>query len=74
MKCYGKVVMYDDCVGSIIGIDGISYMFLDVDLIDSDIKKDDYVSFDKDLYKDVELTRYMARFVKKIKQEDIKNL
>lgn len=73
MKSYGKVFEYDGCVGTIIGVDGNSYMFLDTDLIDKDIKKDDYVSFDKDVYKDVELTRYIARFVKRINKEDIKN-
>ena len=65
MKIYGKVVDFDGCVGTILGIDGNSYVFLDIDLIDIDVKEDDYVYFDKNLYKDVELTRYMARFVKK---------
>lgn len=73
MKCYGKVVEYDGCVGTVLGIDGNNYMFVDNDLVDKDVKKGDYVSFDKDLYKDVELTRYMARFVKRINKEDIKN-
>ena len=73
MKSYGKVVEYDGGIGTIVGIDDNNYMFLDTDLIDKDIKKNDYVSFDKDLYKDIELTRYMARFVKRINKEDIKN-
>lgn len=73
MKSYGKVVEYDGGVGTIVGIDDNNYMFLDTDLIDKDIKKNDYVSFDKDLYKDIELTRYMARFVKRINEEIIKN-
>lgn len=73
MKCYGKVVEYDGCVGTVLGIDGNNYMFVDNDLVDEDVKKGDYVSFDKDLYKDVELIRYMARFVKRINKEDIKN-
>ena len=73
MKSYGKVVEYDGGIGTIVGIDDNNYMFLDTDLIDKDIKKDDYVSFDKDLYKDIELTRYIARFVKIINKEDIKN-
>ena len=73
MKSYGKVMEYDGYVGTIIGLDGNSYMVLDTDLVDKDIKKDDYVSFDKDLYKDIELTRYIARFVKRVNKEDIKN-
>lgn len=73
MKSYGKVFEYDGCVGTIIGVDGNSYMFLDTDLVDKDIKKDDYVSFDVEVYKDIELTRYIARFVKRINKEDIKD-
>lgn len=73
MKCYGKIVEYDEYVGTVLGIDGNNYMFVDNDLVDKDVKKGDFVSFDKDLYKDVELTRYMARFVKRINEEDIKN-
>ena len=73
MKSYGKVVEYDGGIGTIVGIDDNNYMFLDTDLIDKDIKKNDYVSFDKDLYKDIELTRYIARFVKRVNKEDIKN-
>ena len=73
MKSYGKVVEYDGGIGTIVGIDDNNYMFLDTDLIDKDIKKNDYVSFDKDLYKDIELTRYIARFVKRVNIEDIKN-
>jgi len=73
MRSYGKVVEYDGYVGTIIGVDGNSYMVLDNDLVDKDIKKDDYVSFDVEVYKDIELTRYMARFAKRINKEDMKN-
>ena len=73
MKCYGKLFEYDGCVGTIVGIDGNNYMVLDTDLVDKDIKKDDYVSFDVEVYKDIELTRYIARFVKRINKEDIKD-
>ena len=73
MKSYGKVFEYDGYVGTIIGVDGNKCMFVDKDLVDKDIKKDDYVSFDRDMYKDIELTRYIARFVKRINKEDIKN-
>lgn len=73
MKSYGKVVEYDGYVGTIIGGDGNSYMVLDTDLVDKDIRVDDYVSFDAEVYKDIELTRYIARFVKRINIEDMKN-
>ena len=73
MKSYGKVFEYDGYVGTIIGVDGNNYMVLDTDLVDKDIKKDDYVSFDVEVYKDIELTRYIARFVKRINKEDIKD-
>lgn len=73
MKSYGKVLEYDGYTGVIVGLDGNSYMVLDSDLVDKDIKSDDYVSFDKDVYKDIEITRYIARFVNKIRKEDIKS-
>lgn len=73
MKNFGKIVEYDGYVGTIVGMDGNRYMFVDVDLIDKEISCNDYVSFDKDLYKDVELTRFVARFVKRINKDDIKN-
>ena len=73
MKSYGKIVEYDGYVGDIVGIDGKSYMFVDTDLLDKDINRDDYVSFDAEVYRDIELTRNMARFVKKIKKDDIKD-
>lgn len=73
MKCCGKILEYNGNIGNIIGIDGKYYMFVDTDLVDKDINKDDYVSFDAEVYKDIELTRNMARFVKKINRDDIKD-
>lgn len=73
MKCYGKVAKWDGYGGIIIGSDGISYMCSYVDFIDKDIKMGDYVFFDKDVYEDVELTRYIARFIKRVKEVNIKD-
>ena len=73
MKSYGKVTEYDGYTGTIVGIDGKNYLLLDVELVDKDIKIDDYVSFDADVYEDVEFTRYVARFIKRIKKDDIKS-
>ena len=66
MKTFGKVIEYDGYTGTIKGTDGKNYLLLNKEL-EEEIKENDYVSFDIDIYKDVEITKYIARFIKKIK-------
>lgn len=73
MKCYGKVINYDGFTGTIMGLDGNKYLLVRDNLLDNNVKEEDFVSFDKDMYRDIEITKYIARFVKRISDKDIKN-
>ena len=73
MKSYGKVIEYDGYTGANLGVDGNKYLMLSTEILDNDIGKDDYVSFDAEVYKDVEFTKHIARFIKRVNKEDMKN-
>ena len=64
---YGKVLEYNGSSGYIISDNGIKYILLSQNIVDEDIKKDDYVSFREEIYKTVEIEEFIATFVKKIK-------
>ncbi len=64
MKIYGKINDYNGVYGSIIGEDGIKYTLLDKNIIDKDIKINDKVEFENDVFKSSEVELNIARFVK----------
>lgn len=72
MKIYGKVSLYDGFTGTILGMDGHSYLLLKQEIISGEVNVNDYVSFDGEIYQDIELTKYIARFVKKISEAEYK--
>ena len=71
MRCYGKVVEYKDNVGSIIAEDGKELLLLKKNIINCSalISMGDYVSFEEELFDDVEYKRWVAFFVKKIEKK-----
>lgn len=73
MKTYGKVIEYDGYTGTIKGVDGNDYLLLDTEVMTKDLAKDDYVSFDGEVYRDIEFTKYVARFIKKIEKDEYKD-
>ena len=64
MKIYGKINDYNGVYGSIIDEDGIKYTLLDKNIIDKDIKINDKVEFENDVFKSSEVELNIARFVK----------
>ena len=69
MKNYGKVTKFNGLYGSIKGVDGIDYVLLDKNLVDTDIKLYDNVEFEPELYQTPEVEVQMARFVKSLTKE-----
>lgn len=69
MKCYGKVSEYDGYTGIIRGEDGRDYLLLKSEINDGDILVFDYVSFDAECYQDIEINKFIARFVKKLEKK-----
>ena len=63
---YYKVKKYAGNIGTIIGEDRIKYLITENNL---QIKEGDYVIFEKELYNDIEYTKWIARFIKKINKE-----
>ena len=66
MKDYGKVTSYNGRTGYIIDDKGQKVLIIYNSVIDKSIKEGDLVTFDLEEYKDVEFTKLVARFVKKI--------
>lgn len=64
---YGKVVDYNGSSGYIVSKEGVKYILLSQNILDEDIKIDDYVSFKEERYKTIEIDELIATFVKKIK-------
>ncbi len=76
LKTYGIVKDYDGYNGTIKGIDGINYILNYQELANTnrnDIKVGDYVEFEPEQYNTIETNYYIARFIKKLTKEDIKN-
>ena len=69
MKNYGKVTKFNGLYGSIKGVDGVDYVLLDKNLVDTDIKLYDNVEFEPELYQTPEVEVHMARFVKSLTKE-----
>lgn len=69
MKNYGKVTKFNGLYGSIKGVDGVDYVLLDKNLVDTDIKLYDNVEFEPELYQTPEVEVQMARFVKSLTKE-----
>ena len=67
MKMYGKVIFYDGYFGKIIGEDNQEYLILKRNVIDN-LKENDYVVFEGNIFKDCELSKNIARFITVIKQ------
>ena len=63
---YGKVIEYDNYIGKIQDEYGKKYIFTNEDLKTPNIKIGDYVRFNFDEYKTVEIKEYRAHFVSKI--------
>lgn len=73
MKCYGKIVDYDGRYGHIKSVDGKNYIVLDKDMLESNLNVSDYVEFVGENYSTVETNIDIARFVKKLEKDQIKN-
>jgi len=63
MKISGKVISFDGYIGLIMGIDNEEYLILKNDVVDN-IKVNDIVIFEPEVYEDLELTKKIARFIK----------
>jgi hypothetical protein len=65
MKQIGKVIEFDGFSGALVSKDGIKHIFSNSDLTSKDLKINDLVTFDSELYKTIEIELYIARYVKK---------
>ena len=65
MKQVGKITEFDGFSGALINREGVKYIFSNDDLISTDLKVNDIVVFESELYKTVEVEINIARFVKK---------
>ena len=68
---YGKVIEYDNYIGRILDENGLKYIFTNDDLKSKNIKIGDYVFFEYDEYKTIEIKEYRAHFIRKINDIDI---
>ena len=68
MKSIGKIIDFNGYNGSLIDNDKQEHIFTSDDLISKEIKKNDIVSFDSELFKTVDIELYIARFIKKIEK------
>ena len=68
MNCnqFGKIVDYNGLYGHIKSVDGKNYVVLDKDMMESNLKVEDYVEFIGENYNTVETNIDIARFVKKL--------
>lgn len=62
-KVIGKVIEYNGVNGFIVDRDNTRYIFTSKDLVDKDIKVNDVVVFEKELFKTVEVEINLARFI-----------
>lgn len=69
MKNYGKVTKFNGVYGNIKGVDGVDYVLLDKNLVDTEINVSDNVEFEPELYQTPEVEVQMARFVKSLTKE-----
>ena len=65
MKQIGKIIEFDGFSGILINNDGIKHIFTNDDLLTNEIKPNDIVLFESELYKTIEIEIYIARFIKK---------
>lgn len=69
MKQYGKVTDFNGYNGYIKGIDGKDYLIMYKELLDSDIKLNELVYFEPDIYETTEIKQDIARFIRPIQKE-----
>lgn len=69
MKNYGKVIEYNGIYGNVKGVDGVDYLLLKKNVIDSNIKALDDVEFESEFFKTTETEANIARFVKVLRKE-----
>lgn len=69
MKNYGKVTKYNGLYGNIKGVDGVDYILLDKNLVDTNISVSDNVEFESEVYQTPEVEVNMALFVKSLTKE-----
>lgn len=67
MKMTGKVISFDGYIGKILGLDNKEYIMLKQDVF-SNVKKDDIVMFEPEIFNDLELSKNIARFITIIKE------
>ena len=73
MKTYGKVMEYDGYNGIIKAIDGKDYLLMNSEAIDGDLKANDNVSFEPDVFETPEYKENVARFVKRLVKTEKKS-
>ena len=73
MKTYGKVIEYDGYNGYIKGIDGNEYLLMESEIVGNELKSDDNVSFEPDVFETPEYKENVARFVRKLEKTDKKS-
>lgn len=69
MKNYGKVTKYNGLFGNIKGVDGVDYILLDKNLIDTEVNIMDNVEFESEIYQTPEVEVPVAMFVKSLTKE-----
>ena len=68
---YGKIVEFDGNTGSITDINGENHLLLQHELKDKSLKENDSVIFKAEEFKTPEINENVARFVKKLKKENL---
>ena len=68
---YGKIVEFDGNTGSIIDLNSDNYLLLSHELKDKKLNLNDYVIFKAEEFKTPEINENVARFVKKLKKENL---
>lgn len=64
-KVIGKVVDYNGVNGFIVDKGNTRYIFTNKDLVSKDVKVNDIVAFESELFKTVEVELHLARFIEK---------
>ncbi len=71
MKLYGQIIQYDGYTGEIITSNEERYLLLSKEIMDEEILKEgDYVTFRGELYETPDLSMPVARFVKKVNNNE----
>jgi len=68
MRKTGKIKEYDGYSGVIVDADKNTYLLLENDVLDKDLKTGDIVTFEPEVYKTLEIIENVARFVRKNKK------